>query len=438
MRGKLASFPFLLFSLLLSCGGGSSLDDGLSAVIKKNGLKPIEKPKTDPNKVALGRALFFDKIVSGNKDISCATCHDPRFGTGDCLPLSVGTKGSGECLSRKRGTGRPFIPRNAPEIFNRGHKDWKTMFWDARVELKNGQLHTPAGSQLPQGLENVLQAQAIFPITSRDEMRGRRGDTASDGSVNELALIDDNQYTQIWQAIMNRILSIPEYRDMFKKAFGDRNYTIVDFGKAIAEFETEAFTLTDSPWDRYLRGDKDALSYEAKRGALLFYGKAKCYTCHSGTLFTDQKFHNIGVPQFGPGKNVNGLDLGRYNVSGKEEDKFKFRTPPLRNVAVTFPYFHNGAYRDLKKAVLHHLDPEMYLRNYDPTANGLPPELASTLKNNEGTISQILSTLDIEPVELTEEEVSYLIAFLNSLTSPQVYTLHKVIPNRVPSGLPVK
>ncbi|EDP76388.1 cytochrome c peroxidase [Hydrogenivirga sp. 128-5-R1-1] len=438
MRRKAVFFSFLLFFLLLSCGGGSSLDTDLSAIIKKHNLKPIEKPKTDPDTVALGRALFFDKIVSGNKDISCATCHDPRFGTGDCLPLPVGTKGSGECLSRKRDAGRPFIPRNAPEVFNRGHKDWKTMFWDARVELKNGQLRTPAGSQLPQGLENVLQAQAIFPITSRDEMRGRKGDIASDGSVNDLALIDDDQYAQIWQAVMNRVLSIPEYRDMFKKAFGDRNYTIVDFGKAIAEFETEAFTLTDSPWDRYLRGDKGALSYEAKRGALLFYGKAKCYTCHSGTLFTDQKFHNIGVPQFGPGKNANGLDLGRYNVSGKEEDKFKFRTPPLRNVAVTSPYFHNGAYRDLKKVVLHHLNPEKYLRNYDPTANGLPPELASTLKNDESTINQILSTLDIEPVHLTEEEVDYLIAFLKSLTSPQVYTLHKVIPDRVPSGLPVK
>ncbi len=429
---------FLFFLTLFSCGGEGSLDAELSAIIKKHDLKPIEKPQTNPDIVALGRALFFDKIISGNKDMACATCHDPRFGTGDCLPLSVGTKGSGECLDRRPGAGRPFIPRNAPEIFNRGHEDWKTMFWDARVEVENGELLTPAGGQLPQGIESVLQAQAIFPITSRDEMRGRRGDTASDGTQNELALIDDDQFTQIWRAVMNRILSIQEYRDMFRRAFGDREYTIVDFGRAIAEFEIEAFTLTDSPWDRYLRGDKDALSYEAKRGAILFYGKARCYTCHSGTLFTDQKFHNIGVPQFGPGKNANGLDLGRYNVSGREEDKFKFRTPPLRNVAVTSPYFHNGAYNDLREAVLHHLDPERHLRNYDPIANGLPPELASTLKNDEATINQILSTLDIEPVELTEEEIDYLIAFLRSLTSPKVYTLHEVIPDRVPSGLPVQ
>jgi len=438
MSRKAAFFSFSVLLFLLSCGGGGSIDNELRAVIRKHDLKPIEKPQTDPDKVALGKALFFDKIISGNKDISCATCHDPRFGTGDCLPLPVGTKGTGACLSRTRGAGRPFIPRNAPEVFNRGHEDWKTMFWDARVEIKNGKFSTPAGSSLPKGLEGVLAAQALFPPTSRDEMRGRVGDTASDGTPNELAQIPDGDFNRIWNAIMNRLLSIQEYRELFRKAYGNKQYTIADYANAIAEFEKEAFTLTDSPWDRYLRGDNDALSYEAKRGALLFFGKARCYTCHSGTLFTDQKFHNIGVPQFGPGKDASGLDLGRYLVTGKEEDKFKFRTPPLRNVAVTSPYFHNGAYRELKKVILHHLDPEKHLRNYDPAANGLPADLASTLKNDEGTINQILSTLDIKPVSLTEEEVDYLIAFLNSLTSPQVYTLHRVIPDRVPSGLPVK
>ncbi|RLJ71391.1 cytochrome c peroxidase [Hydrogenivirga caldilitoris] len=427
----------ILFSLLLSCGGEEPVDSELRGLIKKHGLKPIEKPETDPDKVALGRMLFFDKVIGGNKDISCATCHDPRFGTGDCLPLSVGTKGSGECLERRPGVGRPFIPRNAPEIFNRGHEDWRTMFWDARVEELKGRLSTPAEDLLPDGIEDVLAAQALFPPTSRDEMRGRAGDVASDGTQNELAQIGDNDFPAIWSGIMNRLLSIPEYRDLFRTAYGDRTYTIADYANAIAEFEKEAFTLTDSPWDRYLKGDDDVLSYEAKVGALLFYGKAKCYTCHSGTLFTDQKFHNIGVPQFGPGKDGNGLDYGRFNVTGREEDKFKFRTPPLRNVAVTSPYFHNGAYRDLRKAILHHTNPEFYLRNYDPIENGLPPELASTLKNDEATITEILSTLDIEPVQLTSQEVDYLVAFLNSLTSPQVYELEKVIPDRVPSGLPV-
>ena len=168
---KLYFFLALLVLLIASCVGEDYMDEKLGAIIQKHNLKPIEKPPTDPNKVALGRALFFDKIISGNKDMACATCHDPRFATGDCLPLPVGTKGTGECLGRKPGPGRPFIPRNAPEIFNRGHPDWKTMFWDARVELKDGKLLTPAGNELPADLETVLQAQAIFPITSRDEMR---------------------------------------------------------------------------------------------------------------------------------------------------------------------------------------------------------------------------------------------------------------------------
>ncbi|NPA40977.1 MAG: cytochrome-c peroxidase [Aquificae bacterium] len=427
-------FFFLVF--LFSCGG-SSVDSELRSLIKKHNLKPIEKPKTDPNKVALGRALFFDKILSGNKDISCATCHDPRFGTGDCLPLSIGTKGSGICLQRTKDPNRPFIPRNAPDVFNRGHGELTTMFWDARVEKIQDALRTPAGAQLPEGLDSMLAVQALFPITSRHEMRGLEGDIAVDGSINELATIPDGQFSQIWEAVMARLMSIPEYVELFRRAYGQREFTIADYANAIAEFEIEAFTLDDSPWDRYLRGDDNALRYEAKRGALLFFGKAKCYTCHSGSLFTDQRFHNIGVPQFGPGKNENGFDFGRYNVTGIESDRFKFRTPPLRNVAVTKPYFHNGAYNDLRKVILHHLNPEIYLRNYDPYENGIPAELASTLKNDEQTISWILSTLDIEPISLSQNEIDYIVEFLKSLTSPKVYYLNSVIPKRVPSGLPV-
>ncbi len=439
------SFTFAAITLssfvLFSCNSGS-IDDDLSEVINKQNLKPLENSSGDNHAEAmLGQALYFDPIVSGNMDISCATCHHPQLQTGDGLPLPIGTKGQGLGLDRIKAPDRDFIPRNAPEVFNRGDSGWHTMFWDGRVEkLPDGSFRSPAGSQLPDGLKNVLAVQALFPPTSRDEMRGKAGDIRIDNQPNELAEVDDSNFTEIWNRVMKRILSIPEYKQMFKEAYGNREYTIVDFGNAIATFEEYEFTQPNTPWDDYLRGNKKAISNEAKLGALLFYGKANCASCHSGNLFTDQKYHNIAIPQFGPGKNAGGYDYGRFNVTGDPEDKYKFRTPPLRNVAVTFPYMHNGAYKDLKMAIKHHTNPEYYLRNYDPEENGIPDEIIPTLKNGEDDIQDILSTVDIQPIKLTELEIEYLVAFLKALTSPDVYNDEKIkesIPDSVPSGLPI-
>ncbi len=433
--------PFFLFS----CGSDNSelteLDRELKNIIETLGLSPLEKKEVSDAKFKLGQALFFDKIVSGNKDIACATCHHPRFGTSDCLQLSVGTKGIDLCTDREKAEGREFAPRNSPDIFTKGLNQWHTMFWDGRIEERNGKIITPAGDQTPEGLESVLAAQSLFPPTSRTEMRGNAGDFASDGSINEIAQIPDGNFTEIWNAIMNRILSIDEYVEMFKRAYpGKTEFTIVDFANAIAAFETEAFMFTNTPWDEYLKGNTDALTEEAKRGALLFYGKAGCYKCHSGSLFTDQKYHNLAVPQFGPGKAENGLDYGRFHVTGNPEDKYKFRTPHLRNLMVTAPYFHNGAYDSLEKVIKHHINPEESLRNYNPYENGLSEELIRTLKNDEETIQDILSTVDIDIPQLTDEEIDYLIAFLMSLTSPELYDedrIDRIVPSRVPSGLPV-
>ena len=437
---KLATFA-LGSIFFFSCNSGS-IDEELSNVINEQNLKPLENSSgTNEAEAMLGQALYFDPIVSGNKDISCATCHHPQLQTGDGLPLPIGTKGQGLGLDRIKAPDRDFIPRNAPDVFNRGNPEWHTMFWDGRVEqLPDGSFKSPAGDQLPDGLKNVLAVQALFPPTSQDEMRGKKGDIRVDGQPNELAEVDGSNFTEIWNRLMNRILSIPEYRQMFKDAYGDREYTIVDFGNAIATFEAYEFTYTNTPWDEYLRGNKRAISNEAKLGALLFYGKANCSSCHSGNLFTDQKYHNIAVPQFGPGKNEGGYDYGRYNVTGDPNDKYKFRTPPLRNVAVTFPYMHDGAYKDLKMAIKHHTNPEYYLRNYNPQENNIPDELIPTLKNSEADIQDMLSTVDIQPVHLTDLEIEYLVAFLNALTSPDLYDdskISKSIPDSVPSGLPV-
>ncbi len=422
------------------------LDSQLQALLAQAGVAPLDPgPSHDPALVELGQALFFDKILSGNRDIACATCHHPFLKGGDGLSLSIGTGGSGLGPTRTIDDHR-LIARNAPEIFNRGAPEWQTMFWDSRViGAADGGFTTPAGEALPAGLDSVLAAQALFPVTSPDEMRGQPGDIDRFGRPNEIAAFDDSDFAGVWQALMRRLLIIPEYITLFKAA-----YPAVPLGQlgiqhvanAIAAFEASEFTFLDSPWDQYVAGKTAAISDEAKQGALLFYGKGGCADCHSGSLLTDQQHHNIGVPQLGPGKGTESpLDFGRGRETGLPADRFAFRTPPLRNVLLTGPWMHNGAYTDLRAAVTHHLDPVTALRQYDAThAATLDSHVRDTLRADDSTITAVLGTLDPlmwPPKSLSPQEVDQVMAFLQTLTSPQAAGLLGQTPYMVPSGLPV-
>ena len=420
------------------------IDLQLNSLIKQNNLTPIDaKPEIDPAKVELGRLLFFDKLLSGNKDISCATCHHPTHSSSDGLPLSIGVGGKGLGEEREMGAGRERIPRNSPDIFNRGDKDWHTMFWDNRVSgsVEEG-FDTPAEEKLPEGLENILAVQAMFPVTSRDEMRGEIGDRDVNGETNELALISNASPQIVWHRIMLRILEIPTYKKLFRQVYPEVEIENLGFqhaANAIAAFEIAEFTFNDSPWDNYIAGDLEALSEEAKRGALLFYGKANCSSCHSGRLMTDQLVHNIGVPQLGPGKGDSEvLDRGRFLETGQKEDAFAFRTPSLKNTALTGPWMHNGAYATLEETVRHHLDPIQCLQNYD--CDQLPPELRATCQVNEQVNTLLIEKLEkdfIPESSFDEEAINNLVAFLEALTDSSTLHLNKLIPAEVPSGLPV-
>ncbi|WP_422081917.1 cytochrome-c peroxidase [Ulvibacterium sp.] len=422
-----------------------SLDDRLRQVIDEYKLKAyVEVPKIDSSKVQLGRMLFFDKVLSGNHDVSCATCHHPSLKSGDNLQLAIGVGGYGLGRNRIMGEGRDRVPRNSPEIFNRGSEEWHTMFWDGRVSgiAETGFL-SPADEKLPYGLDNVLAAQAMFPVTSRDEMRGEIGDVDIFGGQNELSLISNAAPQSVWQALMRRILSFPGYRKLFRDAYPETPLEKLGFqhaANAIAAFEIKEFTFIDSPWDKYLRGDLNALDDSAKRGALLFYGKANCAECHSGNLLTDQEFHNIGIPQFGPGKdNAAPLDAGRFAETGNPNDRFAFRTPPLRNVAITGPWMHNGAYGSLEEAIRHHLDPKTALERYD--VNQLSEELRTTYKGDSSVIERVLENLDPlvkNPINLTSQDVKDVLAFMESLTDPSANDLSGLIPKEVPSKLPIE
>ncbi|MGB0386949.1 MAG: cytochrome-c peroxidase [Ardenticatenaceae bacterium] len=421
-----------------------SVDEQLVAVLQQAGITPLDLgPTPDSSKAKLGQLLFFDKLLSGNKDISCATCHHPLLHTGDSLSLSFGTGAEGLGLRRKMGAGRELVPRNAPEIFNRGAPKWRSMFWDGRIEgsVAKG-FRNPANSMLPPTLDSVLAVQAMFPVASRDEMRGELDDVTLLGEQNDLGRIEDGHITVVWEQLMKRLLAVPAYRAMFQEVYPEVPLDKLGFehaANALAAFQISAFSFDDSPWDHYVAGDRKALSAEAKQGALLFYGKANCAVCHSGNLMTDQEYHNIGAPQLGPGKDSqDDWDFGRFLESEEFADAFAFRTPPLRNVALTGPWLHNGAYTSLEDVVRHYSDVETALYNYDPTQ--LDPNLQAAYHDAEKVAPQILQTLDplvATPLDLSDEEVQQLLAFLEGLTSPSAMDLAHTIPSSVPSGLPL-
>ncbi|MEM8532045.1 MAG: cytochrome c peroxidase [Chloroflexota bacterium] len=429
------------YTLTTKTHASTTLDEQLQTAIEAHALTPHTKPTTDPAQVQLGRLLFYDKILSGNRDISCATCHrTTNFGTGDGLPVSIGTGGNGISTERTLGHDRELVPRNATELFDRGAAEWTSMFWDSRlVQRPDQRFASPAHEQLPGGLDNILAAQAMFPVTSADEMRGRPGDRDVFGAVNEVGTIDANNFTGIWSKLMQRLLAIPEYRTLFASTYPDTAPQDLNFAhaaNAIAAFEIDTFTFTNSPWDQYLRGDTTALLDEAKQGGILFYGKANCATCHSGNLFTDQQHYNIVVPQISPGKgDAAPLDLGRFGITRDENDRFAFRTPPLRNVTLSGPYMHNGTFVSLESAIRHHLEPEHSLRAYDVSEH-LPLIFQSTFQNDPELLDDMLATLDsVAPTEeLTESEIHAIATFLEALTDPAAMSLD-VTPDTVPSGL---
>jgi cytochrome c peroxidase len=419
-----------------------SIDQELRAAFATWGVLPIgPMPAQDPALVALGRALVFDKILSGNRDVSCATCHQPSAHMGDGLPLAVGTGGTGSGASRLPGAGREFVPRNAPSLLNTG-LGFFYMFWDGHVSgFRDGPFESPARSALPSGLPNLLAAQAMFPVLNRREMRGDPGDVDVFGAPNELAQYPDTAYAEIWRAVMRRLLAIPQYQAQFAAAFPGTPSAQLGFqhaATAIAAFQMAALTSTGSPFDRYLARDDAALTAREKRGAVLFFGEARCVQCHNGPFLGGTSFANAGVPQLGPGVGQAApLDFGFGEVIDQEFYRFAFRVAPLRNVELTAPYMHNGAFATLDDVLDHYNDVRTALRTYD--GSQLPPALRGTLHADAATIDAVLATLDFRlfpALGLTESEKQDVVAFLRSLTDPAARDLSRLVPASVPSGLP--
>ncbi|MBA3658478.1 MAG: c-type cytochrome [Gemmatimonadales bacterium] len=411
-------------------GGGSTVDIQLRGALAAANITALPPaPPQNPALIELGRDLTFDKILSGNRDLACASCHVPASGTTDAQALS---DGNGQ---------RGLNSRNAPDLFNRGAAGFDFMFWDGRVARSaDGSLRTPAGAVLPSGLTGALAAQAMFPVVMRHEMRGEAGDIDRNGQPNELAAFDDNDFPGMWRALMARVLAVREYVGLFQVAYPATPVDSLGFqhaANAIAAFTVSAYSHANSPFDRYVAGDDAALSEQAKRGALTFVGRAGCASCHNGPALSNNTFTNIGVPQLGPGfGDAAPDDRGREATTHDQADRYKFKVPPLRNVELTAPYMHDGAFTTLEAAVRHYLDVPFSLRNYD--ASQLEPALQGTVRTDE--VEAILSTLDSrvrQPLDLTDAEVADLVVFLQALTDPDARDLSSIAPASVPSGLPV-
>jgi len=288
--------------------------------------QPKDTPPT-PERVELGKHLFFDPRLSGSNFISCSTCHNPALGWSDGQPTAIGH-------------GMQVLGRATPTILNTAYQRFQ--FWDGRA--------------------NSLEEQALGPIVAAGEMN------------------------QPMDELVDELKAIPGYVKMFNAAYPDDGISASSIARAIASFE-RTVVASESDFDRWLKGDENALSEEAAWGFVVFEGKGNCDVCHSGHNFTDDKFHNIGL------KGV--TNPGRSAIDPKESLKGAFKTPTLRDIALTAPYMHNGAYKTLEEVVDH----------YD--VGGF---------KNAGTISEDLKS----DLGLTERDKKALVAFMKALTGDQV------------------
>lgn len=331
---------------------------------------PKERVPT-PELVALGEKLFNDTRLSADNTVSCATCHDPKAGFVDHLPLS-------------EGIGKQRTARNSPTVLNAMFN--ATQFWDGRSA--------------------TLEEQAKLPILNPVEMGMKSGDE-----------------------VVAKVRGVPEYVTAFRKLFG-REPTFDDIATAIAAFERTQFA-GEAPFDRFIMGDARAISASAQRGWALFNGKARCNSCHQGNavspLFSDQKFHNIGIAahkqnftelareamRFVDSGNQQQIDelaiqskyteLGRFLVTKQVNDIGAFKTPTLRNVTITAPYMHDGSLATLWDVMDHY---------------------------NKGGVANPFLDGGMQRLGLTEPEIDDLVAFMETLTTERFAALSRAEMNK--------
>lgn len=403
----------------------------------------------------LGQLLFYDPILSGNKNIACATCHHPDFATSDGVSLGLGEGGIGLGLERR---GAPDnmpphrIPRNSPALFNLGASEFTVMFHDGRIEvdpeMASG-FRTPLDDDMLQGFASLLSAQTMFPVLSPDEMagHGRENDVAK--AVRQGLITGEGG---AWNILSRRVAALPDYAQQFTAVYdhidGPDDIAFTDISNAIATFIAHEWRSDTSGFDAYLRNPSIGLPLEAEKGMNLFYGDAGCSACHSGPFQTDHNFHAMGAPQLGPGKAAafenHAHDTGRMGVTGDPKDAYAFRTPSLRNTMQTGPWGHAGAHPVIERFLRDHLDPISAADSYaDPKtrrAVRLPPLEADDWREMDDAVARdnIVQAALVRPsVDLDSTDIAALVSFLRLLDDEAALNGRLGIPDTVPSGLAV-
>ena len=403
----------------------------------------------DLAKARLGQLLFYDPILSGNRNVACATCHHPKFGTSDGVSLSLGDGGIGlgpDRVADPENMPQERIPRNSPALFNLGAHEFRSLFHDGRLEAdatRPGGLRTPMDADMVSGFASALSAQTMFPVLSRDEMAGSHRENDVARAVRQGLITGPGG---AWDLIGKRVAGVPDYADKFKAVYphikGPDDVAFTDISNAIAAFMGFEWRSDTAPFDAVLRGEL-TLDGLAQTGLDLFYGDAGCAACHSGPFLSDHSFHAMGAPQIGPGKSASfedhDRDEGRFRVTGNLADLYAFRTPSLRNVALTGPYGHAGGHRDLYAFVAAHAAPKGALNRFSRAQVVLPVLDAQDFAVMEDPVqvAAILAAVKAPPVALSVADVAAIVAFLETLTDPVALTGRLGVPDQVPSGLPI-
>lgn len=406
----------------------------------------------------LGRKLFFTKALGGELDSACVSCHHPVLGGADALSLSVGIGAiDPDLLGPGRGdeNGVPNVPRNAPTTFNIGMWD-SALFMDSRIAslgAEIGQNGSASGISTPDSAlgvidndagENLAVAQTRFPVTSVEEMRGALEDGESNDVLRKHLAARLGDYG-VGSGELNNSTWLQEFQTAFQSAESAESLISFDnIAIALATYERSQ-VFVDNPWKAYVDGNNDAISDNAKEGAILFFSETNedgggCFECHAGDLFTDEEHHAIAAPQFGPGKGSadNGLgDFGRENISGEAIDRFRFRTPSLLNIAATAPYTHTGAYETLQQILQHYDNPRDEVDDFFDDGGWCELEQFEDVIDCENLYPgarqntiQALNKIDDERdandpqalpnINLNNNDRDQIVAFLQTLTDPCV------------------
>ena len=368
-----------------TAGRSNTAAEARLAALPTSPTAPADNPST-PERVALGRLLFWDPILSGQQDVACATCHHPAFGYSDGLDLSIGASGAG------LGPGRSFVTGQTPRLVKRNSQ---TILNVAFNGLTAGSDAVPASAPMFWDLRvRSLEAQALEPIKALEEMRG-----------------DAHPEDRAVPAAVSRLNAIPEYRRLFARAFGgSRPVADRNLGRALAAFQ-RTLVAANSPFDRYMRGDTAALSAEQVRGMERFQSVG-CINCHNGPMFSDFATHVLAVP-----------DSPKLPESDSGVNKtYAFRTPSLRNLSATAPYMHNGTFSTLGDVV----------NFYRQISRGGGRRGGGGARGVNAQVSREQIDPLARQLNMRGRGQQDLIAFLRALDDPD---FDRTVPERVPSGL---